>query len=74
MTLPSVDVTPLPDIITHTDDCIATEQFWIDILFQDDDLIVINKPAGLLNNEGHLKQDDHVVAMLQCRGFIIFNN
>ena len=72
VTLPSVDVTPLPDIITHTDDCIATEQFRIDILFQDDDLIVINKPAGLLVHEGHLKQDDHVVAMLQRAGVSLY--
>jgi 23S rRNA pseudouridine1911/1915/1917 synthase len=57
----------LEDIISFTDDHIKTSQFTIPILYQDDDLIVVNKPAGLLVHEATSNTSHNLVTILtQC--------
>ena len=39
---------PLPDAVHYTESCIQTDQWAIPVLYRDHDILIINKPPGLL--------------------------
>ena len=44
---------------------------WIDIVYQDDDILVVNKPAGLLSVPGRLPE--HYDSLSPSRGFFRYS-
>ncbi|MGC6366927.1 MAG: RluA family pseudouridine synthase [Candidatus Marinamargulisbacteria bacterium] len=70
--LPKVERTePLP-ILEHSHDLLKTQQFKIDILHHDDDVIIVNKPAGLLVHDVAGDDQDSLVAILLRAGIQLY--
>ena len=51
---------------------IKTNRFMIPIIFQDDDLLVLNKPAGLLVHEAKSSRNDNLVDILKRANIHLF--
>lgn len=56
---------PLPDAVHYTESCIQTDQWAIPVLYRDDDILIINKPPGLLVHAAVGNPNDNLVSILK---------